>query len=94
VIFSARYSALARDSPVVVMTIRWPRRSRMSQLRPGGRPRQLVEPVSIWTVTAGMADYFPGVVEVAGALPGVLGLRTRQSLVPGVTPLGRENLGS
>ncbi len=60
VIFSARCSALVRDRPVVVMTLWLPRRSRMSQVRPGGRPRELVEPVSIWTVTAGMADRFLG----------------------------------
>src|SRR6266446_8686769 len=81
VICWARCSALARDRPVVVMTLRLPRRSRMSQVRPGGRPRELVEPVSIWTVTGGTADHFRGLargrVRWAGGA-GVAGLRTRQ----------------
>jgi hypothetical protein len=38
VICSARCSALVRDRPTAVMTLRWPRRSRMSQVRPGGCP--------------------------------------------------------
>ncbi len=58
VICLARCSALVRDRPVVVMTLRLPRRSRVSQACPGGRPRELVEPVSIWTVTGGMAGRF------------------------------------
>ena len=57
VICSARCSALVRDRPMVVMTLRWPRRSRMSQVRPGGCARVLVEPVSISTLTAGMACF-------------------------------------
>jgi hypothetical protein len=58
VICSARCSALVRDRPMVVMTLWWPRRSRMSQVRPGGCPRVLVEPVSISTLTAGMAAFW------------------------------------
>jgi hypothetical protein len=54
VICSARCSALVRDRPMVVMTLRRPRRSRMSQACPGGCPRELEEPVSISTVMAGM----------------------------------------
>src|SRR5712692_2752817 len=71
-IFSARCWALVRDRPVVVMTLRLPRRSRMSQVRPGGRSRELVEPVSIWTVTGGMAGHFRG-PGGDGARAGLLG---------------------
>ena len=92
VICWARCSALARDRPVVVMTLRLPRRSRMSQVRPGGRPRELVEPVSIWTVTGGTADHFRGLargrVRWAGGA-GVAGLRTRQG---GAAPGGGQAL--
>ena len=77
VICLARCSALVRDRPVVVMTLRLPRRSRMSQACPGGRPRELVEPVSIWTVTGGMAGRFRG-LERDSAPAGLLWLRTRQ----------------
>jgi hypothetical protein len=58
VICSARCSALVRERPMVVMTLRWPRRSRMSQACPGGRPRELEEPASISTVTTGMGGHF------------------------------------
>jgi hypothetical protein len=49
----------------------------MSQACPGGRPRELVEPVSIWTVTGGMAGRFRG-LERDSAPAGLLWLRTRQ----------------
>jgi len=75
VICSVRCSALVRDRPMVVMTLRWPRRSRMSQVRPGGCARVLVEPVSISTLTAGMAAFWDS---ADGARAGVAGMRTRQ----------------
>jgi hypothetical protein len=90
-ICSARCSALVRDRPVVVMTLWWPRRSRMSQVRPGGRPRELVEPVSIWTVTGGTAGRLSRVERMALRLSAIMKLgseagcwvRTRQG---GATP--------
>src|SRR5258708_4702944 len=73
------------------MTLWLPRGSRMSQVRPGGCPRELVEPASISTMTDGMGS-LPG----AGRLDRRAGLRTRQGrAAPGwrassyeVTPSG------
>ena len=42
---------------MVVMTLRLPRRSRMSQVRPGGWLRVLVEPAAISTVIGDMAGW-------------------------------------
>src|SRR5258707_1463553 len=81
VIFWARCSALVRERPMVVMTVRLPRRSRMSQACPGGRPREVDEPVSISTVTGGMAGhlYLDG-LERGGCCGRATGLRTRQGM--------------
>src|SRR3984893_7522386 len=43
-----------RERPMVGMTCRLARRRRISQMRSGGRPRALAEPVSISTVTGCM----------------------------------------
>ena len=63
-----------RERPMVVITVRLPRRSRMSQACPGGRPREVDEPVSISTVTGGMAGhlYLEG-LEREDAAAGLLG---------------------
>ena len=49
-ICSARRSAAARPSPMATMTERWPRRSRTSQARLIGRPRELADPRSTSTL--------------------------------------------
>src|ERR1022692_4401876 len=80
VICSARCSALVRDRPMVVMTLWWPRRSRMSQVRPGGCPRVLEEPVSIWTVMGGMAGPFPGSGAGEGVVAGAAGVADKTGM--------------
>src|SRR5258707_7180127 len=86
----ARCSALVREGPMVVMTVGLPRRSRMSQACPGGRPREVDEPVSISTVTGGMAGhlYLEG-LERGGCCGRAAGLRTRQG---GAAPGGEGKL--
>ena len=68
VICRARCSALGRDRPMVVMTLRLPRRSRMSQVRPGGWLRVLVEPAAISTVIGVMAGWSLPAWSVGGLL--------------------------
>lgn len=55
VIRAARCSALVRERPMVVMTCWSSRLRRTSQIRSGGRPLALAEPVSISTVMGCMA---------------------------------------
>ncbi len=59
---------------MVVMTLRLPRRSRMSQVRPGGWLRVLVELAVISTVIGDMAGLVTSGLECRWAA----GLRTRQ----------------
>ena len=86
-ICSARCSALVRDRPMVVMTLRLPRWSRMSQACQGGRPRELAEPVSIWTVTVHPAGV------VAAARPPADGSLRPDLRVAAVCQAEREGRG-
>jgi hypothetical protein len=81
VIWLARCSALVRDRPVVVMmmmmmmmTLRLPRRRRTSHACPGGRPRELVEPVSILDGDGWHGWSLPVGLDWAGASAGLLGV--------------------